>query len=80
MTAFAPVTDTDLAQARDDRAFRRKLLAENLEILLDALNALRKAVRSSDAEQARQIREGVELAMQLSDRLHRLGGEPGQAA
>jgi hypothetical protein len=80
MSAFAPVTDTDLAQARGDRAFRQKLLAENLEILLDALNALRKAARSSDAEQARQIREGVELAMQLSDRLHRLAGDSGQAA
>jgi hypothetical protein len=80
MGAFVPVTDDDLARARRDRGFRRKLLADNLERLLNALNALRNAGGGADPEQARQIREGVDLAMQLSNRLHCLGEGAGTAA
>jgi hypothetical protein len=49
------VTDQELLRARSDAAFRQRLLAVSLEWLLP--------------EAARQMREGVALAVQLADRL-----------
>jgi hypothetical protein len=62
------VTKDDLARARHDPEFRQQLLVENLDRLLEALNKMRK---SSDIkpDAARQIREGVDLAVKLADRL-----------
>jgi hypothetical protein len=62
------VTEDDLARARSDPEFRQQLFAENLDRLLEALN---KARRSSEItpEAGRQIREGVDLAVKLADRL-----------
>ncbi|MEP7031890.1 MAG: hypothetical protein ABI830_13225 [Pseudolabrys sp.] len=62
------VTEDELARARHDPAFRQQLMASNLEMLLEALNEMR---RSSDIkpDAARQIREGVDLAVKLADRL-----------
>lgn len=82
MTQFAPVTDSDLARARQDPQFRQQLLAGNLDMLLAALHKLRAqptpAARHPAAEQDRQIREAVDLAVKLSERLHALAGpEPG---
>jgi hypothetical protein len=62
------VTEEDLARARGDPAFRQQLLAENLERLLEALNDLRKS-NVTDPKSVRQIREGVDLAVKLADRL-----------
>jgi hypothetical protein len=66
------VTDADLAQARLDPHFRQELLAEHLERLLAALSVLRKSGKAGDPRNAEQIREGVELAMKLSNLLHTL--------
>jgi hypothetical protein len=63
------VTEDDLARARTDPEFRQKLMAENLERLLEALNDLRRA-SDPKPEVARQIQEGVQLAVKLADRLH----------
>jgi hypothetical protein len=67
------VSEEDLARARTDAAFRQQLMAANLEKLLAKLNNLR---RSSDIkpDTARQIREGVDLAVKLADRLQQYGG------
>jgi hypothetical protein len=62
------VTEDDIARARDDPAFRQQLLAQNLERLLDALNMKRKN-NDTDPASIRQIREGVDLAVKLADRL-----------
>ena len=71
------VSEDDLARARHDPAFRQQMLAEHLERLLDALNRMRRA--NNDSPQAvRQIREGVDLAVKLADRLQQNG--PGRAA
>lgn len=67
------VTDDDLARARTDPEFRQQLMAENLERLLEALSEMRKASDIKPAA-ARQIREGVDLAMKLADRLQQKGG------
>ena len=72
------VTDADLARARQDPAFRHQLVADSLELLLRELNRLRRS--TSDATRARQIREGVELAVRLADLLQRIAVETGGAS
>ena len=68
------VTDADLSRARTDPQFRHELLADSLEMLLDAL----KRVQSDDVgpDSARQMKEGAALAVQLADCLQRLGVQP----
>ena len=82
MTDFTAVTDQDLERARQDPAFRRKLLSQNLEMLLVALNKLRSAGDILEQEAARQIRDGVDLAVKLADMLQaaRLDNDPPKAA
>ena len=62
------VSEDDLAPARIDPAFRQQLLAVNLDRLLTALNTMRQG-KIASPETARQIREGVDLAVKLADRL-----------
>jgi len=66
------VSEDDLSRARQDPAFRQKLLADNLERLLDALNKMRRSGPDSP-QAAGQIREGVDLAVKLADRLQNGG-------
>ncbi len=66
------VTEDDIARARVDPEFRQQLLAGNLERLLDMLNKMRKN-RVTDPASARQIREGVDLAVKLANRLQKIG-------
>ena len=56
-----------LVRARTDPAFRRKLVADSLDMLLGELNRLRN--RGGDIA---AIREGVDLAVQLADLLQRI--------
>jgi hypothetical protein len=72
------VSEDDLARARNDPAFRQQMLADKLEILLQALNKMRRD-NSESPQAAAQIREGVDLAVKLADRLHN-GGTPGPKA
>ena len=74
MSAFAPVTDVELAQARSDPAFRRTLLEQNLEALLAGLQKLRRAAPPSDSVGAKQMREAIELAVRLAELIQ----QPGQ--
>jgi hypothetical protein len=67
------VTEEDLARAREDPSFRYQLVVENLRLLLDEINKMR-AVRS-DAMQCKEIREGVKLAVQLSELLQRIAAQ-----
>jgi hypothetical protein len=69
------VSDTYLARARSDPAFRQHSLAENLNRLLEALNRMRRSTDNSP-ETARQMREAVDLAVELAARLHRDGARP----
>jgi len=62
------LTEDDLARARHDPAFRQQMMADHLERLLDALNKMRRG-NSESPDAARQIREGVDLAVKLADRL-----------
>jgi hypothetical protein len=67
MSAYAPVTDTELARARSDPAFRRKLLEQSLETLLASLQRLRQTAAPKDSAAAAQMREAVELAVRLAE-------------
>jgi hypothetical protein len=71
MRDIALVTDRDLARARTDSEFRHRLVADNLEMLLDQLNRLRSR-KDTDPARARQIREGVDLAVRLAELLQRI--------
>ncbi len=73
------VSEDDLARARSDPAFRQQLLADNLDRLLTALETMRRA-KSANPETARQMREGVDLAVKLADRLQQYGFDPGPRA
>lgn len=64
-------TEDDIERARTDPGFRQELLAKNLERLLAALNVARRNNGDRDPECARQIREGVDLAIKLAGRLHK---------
>jgi hypothetical protein len=72
------VSEGDLERARSDPEFRQQLLADNLERLLQALNDMRKVPDNDSADAKRQIREGVDLAVKLAERLQRdnCGGGP----
>jgi len=65
------VTEDDIERARTDPGFRQELLAKNLEQLLAALNEMRRNNGDRDPQGARQIREGVDLAVKLAGRLQR---------
>lgn len=69
-------TEEDLARARTDPEFRHQLMADNLDMLVGALNTMRRS-NDKSAQAARQMREGTELALRLADRLH---GNPGPKA
>jgi hypothetical protein len=73
------VTADDLARARNDPEFRQQLMAENIDRLLEALNKMR---RTADVkpEAAKQIREGVDLAVKLADLLQQIAHNPGPKA
>jgi hypothetical protein len=82
MAGFTAVTEEDLERARRDPAFRRKLLSDSLEALLARLNKMRSSSRSLDKTSARQIRDGVDLAVKLADLLQtaKRQNEPSKAA
>jgi hypothetical protein len=63
------VTESDLARARRDPEFRQRFYADHLDRLLEKLNEMRKS-GAREPETARLIKEGVELAVRLADRLN----------
>jgi hypothetical protein len=70
MRDISLVTDDELARARVDPEFRHRLVADNLERLLNELNRLRSS--KTDPKRTRQIREGVDLAVKLAELLQRI--------
>jgi len=78
MSAFAPVSDAELAQARRDPQFRQRLLKRSLELLLARLQKLRAKPAAADAS-PKQIREGVQLAVRLAELIQADPGRPSGA-
>jgi hypothetical protein len=68
----ALINEDDIARARRDPVFRQQYLAQNLDRLLEALETMRRASHQ-DADTARLIKEGADLAVKLADRLQASG-------
>jgi hypothetical protein len=66
MQPFAPITDAELARARQDSAFRQKLLQQSLDLLLSGMQRQRQSRGAVTASEV-QMREGVELAVRLAE-------------
>jgi hypothetical protein len=73
MGTYSPVTAADLERARRDPAFRQKLLAQNLDLLLIGIKKLRGGTPPAGGG-AQQLREGVELAVRLAELIQNAGG------
>ncbi len=73
------VSDDDLTRARQDPEFRQRFYADQLDRLLEALNLMRRNTKIT-AEQARLIKQGVDLAVKLADRLNTKAKTGGTAA
>jgi hypothetical protein len=73
------VTADDITRARTDPEFRQQMMAENLDRLLEALNKMRRTA-DPKPEAARQIREGVALAVRLADLLQQSAYNSGPQA
>ena len=81
MSKVRLVTDDDLSRARQDPAFRYQLVVDNLRLLLDEIHNMR--AERSDSVDCEEIREGVKLAVKLSELLQRIankGSESTRAA
>jgi hypothetical protein len=66
MQPFSSVTDAELARARQDSAFRQKLLQQSLDLLLSGMQRQRQS-RGAATGSETQMREGVELAVRLAE-------------
>lgn len=71
MRDFAPLNDADLVRARQDPRFRAQLMAQHLDRLLAELQKMR-ARAGADPGRDKLIREGVAMAVRLSEQLQAL--------
>jgi len=68
MPSFAPITDVELVRARQDPAFRQRLLQQCLDLLLNGMQRQRqRQARGAANGSEAQMREGVELAVRLAE-------------
>jgi hypothetical protein len=66
MNPFSQITEAELSRARNDPAFRQRLLQQSLDALLGKLQKERQAFRLATASDG-QMREGVALAVRLAE-------------
>jgi hypothetical protein len=74
MNSFSLVTEAELSRARSDPSFRLRLLQQSLDALLSKLQRQRQAPAAA-AINARQMQEGVALAVRLAEMIQ-AGAEP----
>ena len=72
MTELA--SEEDLTRARTDPEFRRRIMAQSLDLLISALHRARRG--AFRPETVRQIKEGSDLAVELAERLQQQGNGP----
>jgi hypothetical protein len=72
MNPFSQVTEAELVRARNDPAFRQRLLRQSLDALLAKLQKERQA--SPTAAGDTLMREGVALAVQVAELIQAAGG------
>ena len=66
MSPFSPITEAELSRARNDPAFRQRLLQQSLDALLGKLQKERQASPTTSTNDQR-MREGVALAVRLAE-------------
>lgn len=70
---FYPIaTPKEIARARRDAVYRRKLLVSNLQNLIGLMAAMRSGPDADHPDLAPLLREGAELAAQMSDAIKAL--------
>jgi hypothetical protein len=69
---FVAVTKEELVRARRDIEFKHQLLIANLDRLLTELYRLQRTNSDADPLCARQMREGVQLAVKLAERIREI--------
>lgn len=79
MLQFPIVTDDDLARARADGEFRRQLVVASLQSLIELMGMLRASPDISPTLKA-QLREGADLAVQLSTIVRKMAEPPAVSA
>jgi hypothetical protein len=73
MSTFFPITDSDLARARLDPIFRQRLLTHSLDVLLAGMKKVRGVTPAAACGDAKQLREGAELAVRLAELIQNAG-------
>ncbi|HWM81015.1 MAG TPA: hypothetical protein VNQ56_03040 [Pseudolabrys sp.] len=73
----APIAEEEFVRARSDLAARRALMVRSLDLLLGRIALLRAYKPAMDspvspATTAQQLRDGIDLAVRLADRLQML--------
>jgi hypothetical protein len=69
---FAIATPEELRHAHRDPAYRQQLVVSNLQKLIELMNQLKANPEARTPEIEAQLREGADLAVQLSDVVKRL--------
>jgi hypothetical protein len=68
----APIAEDEFVRARGDLALRRALMPRALDLLLAEIASRRAGRPSPDSPAARELREGIDMALRLADRLQAL--------
>jgi len=63
------ISDADIVRARKDLRFKQVLLARSLEQLLGSLHRMQHAAGILAPADARHLREGALMAVELADRI-----------
>ena len=63
------ISDADIKRAREDPRFRQILLARSLDQLLGSLHRMQHAAGTLEPDDARHLREGALMAVELADRI-----------
>ncbi len=77
MPPYSLPSDEEMARARSDSNFRRELLANNLQSLITTMALMKGTPETVNPQLAGQLREGADLALQMSDILKRMAIEAG---
>jgi hypothetical protein len=77
MAEFTPITDELLARARIDRSLRRRLVSEHLDRLMVLMSEARNLAATS-SRTTQHLEEGARLAVELSEILKDIDGQPNQ--
>jgi len=74
------ISDADIMRAREDPRFRQILLARSLDQLLSSLHRMQRAAGALAPQDARHLRQGAMMAVELADRIRAIDDNLRRAA